>query len=72
MAVKLTFSRLLQQVIPSEERGGEDADNTDKRPSKGVSRPPFSLPVMTNNFRRFNARWDSAYTFYTFLVAHYI
>ncbi|KUL86024.1 hypothetical protein ZTR_06505 [Talaromyces verruculosus] len=57
------FSKLLQQVIPSEERDGEDADNADKRPSKDVSRPPFSLPVMTNNFRRFNARIGIAFVF---------
>ncbi|KAE8557001.1 Peroxisome size and maintenance regulator [Talaromyces marneffei ATCC 18224] len=57
------FSKLLQQVIPSEERDSEDTDNTDKRPSKGISRPPFSLPLMTNNFRRFNARIGIAFVF---------
>ena len=51
--------RLLQQVIPSEEldppfeaspppQGGQS--------SKYVRRPGFSIPLMTSNFRRFNAR----------------
>ncbi|OKL63321.1 hypothetical protein UA08_01738 [Talaromyces atroroseus] len=57
------FARLLQQVIPTEEEGEDGdhgADNTDKRSSK---RPPFSLPLMTNNFRRFNARIGIAFVF---------
>lgn len=49
--------RILQQVIP-----GEDLTNVfetqtgDRGSSKYASRPGFSLPLMTNNFRRFNAR----------------
>ena len=47
--------RLLQQVIPEEEV--EEMDLTpDVRSSKYINRPSFSLPLMTNNFRRFNAR----------------
>ena len=47
--------RLLQQVIPDEEV--EEMDLApDVRSSKYINRPSFSLPLMTNNFRRFNAR----------------
>lgn len=53
---KLTSSRLLQQVVPAEDIDSHAAETPDKRSSKRVTRPPFSLPVMTNNFRRFNAR----------------
>ncbi len=47
--------RLLQQVIPAEEMA-DTPDNTDKQSARYISRPGFSLPLMTNNFRRFNAR----------------
>lgn len=47
--------RLLQQVIPVEEIDGTDMP-LDERSSKYIRRPGFSLPLMTNNFRRFNAR----------------
>ncbi|EED19727.1 integral peroxisomal membrane peroxin, putative [Talaromyces stipitatus ATCC 10500] len=57
------FSKLLEQVVPSEEREGENADDTYRHPSKVLSRPPFSLPLMTNNFRRFNARIGIAFVF---------
>ena len=47
--------RLLQQIIPAEDN--DDAtDAADKKSIKVISRPGFSLPLMTNNFRRFNAR----------------
>ena len=46
----------MQQVIPLEDVGEEDAP-LDERSSKYVQRPSFSLPLMTNNFRRFNARY---------------
>lgn len=48
--------RLLQHVIPAED-GEADGETTANRAGVAyVKRPPFSLPVMTNNFRRFNAR----------------
>ena len=52
-------NRLLQQVIPVEERenAGTDANS---RASKSIARPGFSLPLMTTNFRRFNARYEAS------------
>ena len=47
--------RLLQQFIPEEEVEELDLP-PDVRSSKYINRPSFSLPLMTNNFRRFNAR----------------
>lgn len=47
--------RLLQQVIPVEDMA-DTLDTGDKRSTRYISRPGFSLPLMTNNFRRFNAR----------------
>lgn len=47
--------RLLQQVIPEEEVEELDLP-PDVRSSKYINRPSFSLPLMTNNFRGFNAR----------------
>lgn len=47
--------RLLQQVIPTEDMG-EVLEMPDKRSTKYINRPSFSIPLMTNNFRRFNAR----------------
>ena len=48
--------RILQQVVPEEEV--EDLNlPPDVRSSKYINRPSFSLPLMTNNFRRFNARY---------------
>ena len=46
--------RILKQVIPP-----EDADDDTALGSEPINTPTktaFSLPVMTNNFRRFNAR----------------
>ena len=48
--------RLLQQVVPLEEMGDGVDQPVDKRSSKYLNRPGFSLPLMTTNFRRFNAR----------------
>ena len=45
----------MQQVIPHED-GDVIDDVLDERSSKYIRRPGFSLPLMTNNFRRFNAR----------------
>ena len=47
--------RILQQIIPDEELDEMDLP-PDIRSSKYINRPSFSLPLMTNNFRRFNAR----------------
>lgn len=47
--------RLLQQVLPSQDIP-EGSSIKDRRSRKYVDRPGFSLPVMSNNFRRFNAR----------------
>ena len=64
MTVKTSFKRwrakrkrrrLLQQVIPEEDVDDLDLAQ-DVRSSKYINRPSFSLPLMTNNFRRFNAR----------------
>lgn len=48
--------RLLQQVIPPED-AHEILDSQDERSTKNTTRPGFSLPLMTSNFRRFNARY---------------
>ena len=48
--------RLLQQVLPDEEVE-ELGLPPDVRSHKYINRPSFSLPLMTNNFRRFNARY---------------
>lgn len=45
--------RLLQQVIPADD---EDESNSGDAFVASPKRPPFSLPTMSNNFRRFNAR----------------
>lgn len=60
------LDRLLQQVLPHEEHGEEEdaeAIHIDRRSSKYVQRPGFSLPLMTNNFRRFNARIGIVFVF---------
>ena len=50
--------RLLQQVIPPED-AQEILDSQDERSTKYTTRPGFSLPLMTSNFRRFNARYGT-------------
>ncbi|KAK5053108.1 hypothetical protein LTR84_002082 [Exophiala bonariae] len=64
------FSKVLQQVIPSSEDVDDDLVDTpvDRRSSKYVSRPAFSLPLMTNNFRRFNARIGIVFVFQNRLI----
>ncbi|EXJ83117.1 hypothetical protein A1O1_06736 [Capronia coronata CBS 617.96] len=65
----MLFSKLLQQVIPTEEVDESDnASPVDRRSSKYVARPAFSLPVMTNNFRRFNARIGIVFVFQNRLI----
>ncbi|TPX26878.1 hypothetical protein DIZ76_012342 [Coccidioides immitis] len=58
------FSRLLQQVMPAED--GEEEEEPEE--PKSMERPPFSLPTMTNNFRRFNARIGIVFHFQNRLV----
>ncbi|OOQ91723.1 peroxin-24 Pex24-Penicillium chrysogenum [Penicillium brasilianum] len=56
--------RLLQQIIPAD----DDEDGTDLGDKAFVAspkRPPFSLPTMSNNFRRFNARIGVVFLFQT-------
>ncbi|EEQ27277.1 Peroxisome size and maintenance regulator [Microsporum canis] len=55
------LARFLQQLVPSEDGGSDDEDNTEA--SASLERPPFSLPTMTNNFRRFNARIGIVFRF---------
>ncbi|EAW11643.1 PEX28-32 family peroxisomal membrane protein [Aspergillus clavatus NRRL 1] len=50
------FAKILEQVIPGEDGDNESAPGADKRIAADVKRPAFSLPLMANNFRRFNAR----------------
>ncbi|KAK5170143.1 Peroxisome size and maintenance regulator [Saxophila tyrrhenica] len=52
---------MLSYAIPSDALEDDDDDATstkkkDRRSRKYVDRPTFSLPMMTTNFRRFNAR----------------
>ncbi|KAG7009965.1 hypothetical protein G7Y79_00001g002370 [Physcia stellaris] len=61
------FSKLMQQVIPHE-NGDVVDDVLDERSSKYIRRPGFSLPLMTNNFRRFNARIGVVFVFQTRLI----
>jgi len=44
-------------VIPEGDVEDDSEPAEDKRSSKQAKRPAFSLPLMTNNFRRFNARY---------------
>ena len=48
---------LLQQVIPTQDFDyPEDAKDRRSRKYIPIERPNFSLPLMSTNFRRFNAR----------------
>ncbi|PLN79521.1 Pex24p-domain-containing protein [Aspergillus taichungensis] len=49
------FTKILEQVVP---RDGEDGPISveDRLNAADAQRPAFSLPLMGNNFRRFNAR----------------
>ena len=47
--------RLISQIIPSDDTIS-DSDPSNRGSRKNVDRPGFSLPLMSNNFRRFNAR----------------
>ncbi|OCT48012.1 Integral peroxisomal membrane peroxin family protein [Cladophialophora carrionii] len=63
------FSSLLRQVVPTDDpEEGSSATPIDSRSNLYVSRPAFSLPVMTNNFRRFNARIGIVFVFQNRLI----
>lgn len=57
------FNKLLEQVIPTEDVESEDDYKVDRRSSKYVARPAFSLGTMSTNFRRFNARIGIVFVF---------
>lgn len=61
------FTMLLQQVLPSQYIP-EGSSTEDRRSRKYVDRPGFSLPVMSNNFRRFNARIGVAFIFQNHMI----
>ncbi len=50
--------RILEQMIP-EEQVDDVLEVVDERSSRYTNRPSFSIPLMTSNFRRFNARYFS-------------
>ncbi|KAJ5493321.1 hypothetical protein N7539_002067 [Penicillium diatomitis] len=58
------FSKILEQVIPAED-DDDGADLDDDASVASSHRPPFSLPAMSNNFRRFNARIGVVFLFQT-------
>lgn len=60
--------RLLQQVIPKDEDDNHETEEPADGQWKRAGRPPFSLPVMANNFRRFNARIGIAFVFQNRLI----
>lgn len=58
------FNKLLEQVIPIEDYDElEEESKKDRRSSKYVARPAFSLGTMSTNFRRFNARIGIVFVF---------
>lgn len=50
---------LLEQVFPTETED-DGTPKKDRRSREYVDRPSFSLPAMSTNFRRFNARCVAA------------
>ncbi|PWY91365.1 hypothetical protein BO94DRAFT_564732 [Aspergillus sclerotioniger CBS 115572] len=59
------FSKILEQVMPVEDVDAESVSTGDKPISTDNKRPAFSLPLMANNFRRFNARIGIVFLFQT-------
>jgi hypothetical protein len=59
------FSTLLRQVVPTDDVDDDTATTTKDSSSSyiEITRPAFSLPTMTNNFRRFNARIGIVFVF---------
>ncbi|CAG8075242.1 unnamed protein product [Penicillium nalgiovense] len=54
------FTKVLQQVIPDDE---DEPDSLGDKAFASSTKPAFSLPVMANNFRRFNARIGVVFLF---------
>ena len=52
------FSKVLQSVVPGDYDLHKYADMSEKGDlRKDKDRPPFSLTLMSGNFRKFNARY---------------
>ena len=62
------FAKLLESVIPTEDIDDGTPARPDRRSSAYATRPAFSLPVMTNNFRRFNSRIGIVFVFQNRLI----
>ncbi|KAK4993441.1 Peroxisome size and maintenance regulator [Elasticomyces elasticus] len=56
------LNTIMQQIVPSD-IGEDGTEVEDERSRKYVDRPGFSLPLMSNNFRRFNARIGVVFIF---------
>ncbi|KAJ9373559.1 hypothetical protein DTO282F9_2766 [Paecilomyces variotii] len=56
------LSTILQQVIPADTED-DSVTAEDANPHGKARRPDFSLPLMANNFRRFNARIGIVFVF---------
>lgn len=56
-------TKILQQVVPVESVQDESVSAGAKNVPSDTKRPAFSLPVMGNNFRRFNARIGIVFNF---------
>jgi len=59
MNAVLTPTRLLQQVIPTEDLSSNDGPSS----SPGIERPSFNITTMSANFRRFNSRIGVVFVF---------
>ncbi|PYH95291.1 hypothetical protein BO71DRAFT_449438 [Aspergillus ellipticus CBS 707.79] len=59
------FSKIIEQVMPVEDVSAEPVSVGEKPTSPDHKRPSFSLPLMANNFRRFNARIGIVFLFQT-------
>ncbi|KAI3396571.1 hypothetical protein diail_12020 [Diaporthe ilicicola] len=61
------LEKLVSSVMPTDLAPGGEIQNTpiptDSFSSYEASRPPFTLPTMSNNFRRFNARIGVVFKF---------
>ncbi|KAI9368174.1 Peroxin/Dysferlin domain-containing protein [Aspergillus egyptiacus] len=57
------FTKILQQVVPVEDVNDESVSVGAKPVPLDTEKPAFSLPVMGNNFRRFNARIGIVFQF---------
>ncbi|KAL2817297.1 integral peroxisomal membrane peroxin-domain-containing protein [Aspergillus cavernicola] len=59
------LTKILQQVVPVEDVHDESVSVGAKPVPLDTKRPTFSLPLMGNNFRRFNARIGIVFQFQT-------